>query len=197
MSEYDIVFFADTDFDQSVQLDPVYEPHQPVDKSVAIENEHTQPVSSDKCPCQVCKWQQSFPSSNNTILSPAELASWLESFPDLFSQTGLTDAELERQAQIDWDEIIRYEMAQPSYPMNPGRTFGINSLGWNLQRTGATYDLIPLRTDMDGQSEGKIADVGPWDPTEGAVTHNGDRYKVSCLCRLLSAWLTIVARILL
>jgi hypothetical protein len=190
MSEYDIIFFTGTGFDQSAPFDPFSQPHHPDCESVAIEHEHTQPVCPEEClfcmlqtlgTDQAKYTQQSSPPSTDLSLSPTQSASWSDLFPDLFSQTWLDDPELQRIAQQDWEATIRWEMDQPSYPIHPGRTFGTNNLGWNLQATGATYDVVPLHTNKDGQSEGKVVDLGHWDPTKGAVTLKGAGYKVSCL----------------
>jgi hypothetical protein len=201
MSEYDIVFFTHNEYDQSASSNFSYQPTDSTYASAAIGNAQTQAFDFGKClyqssmtqtmgtdqvdhDQQLCLWSAgpnqhpTQPSSIVPIPLVTEPAaqSWADLFPELFPQP---QSFWSIDDQRRWDEQIRWEMAQPGYPLHPGRSFGANHLGWNLQVTGASHNVTPLYTNIDGQKGGLGGDVGYWNPVVGAVTLKGWDYRVS------------------
>jgi hypothetical protein len=218
MSEYDIIFFPNDEHDPSASSNFTYQPSDPTYAPAAIGDAQTQAFDSGKCLGQSSMAQtlgtdllefdqQLFlslagisqlltqpPSTPPTsLVTEPSAQSWADLFPELFPQP---QSFWSIDDQRKWDELIRWEMAQPGYPLYPGRTFGANHLGWNLQATGASHDVLPICSGEHNQSGGPLGSVGYWDPVQQKVTLKGWKYKVSWLYHFISAWLTIVARLL-
>jgi len=209
MSQYDIVFHTDSECDQSELSNSFSQPGHPIYKQ-AIENAQSQASSYEQFLSQLtgaqiytghvdynqgsfpvspgyCQLPTQSPSSlPTTAVNEPSAQSWTDLFPELFPQSFWSIEDQRR-----WDELIRWEMAQPGYPVHPGRIFGSNHLGWNLQATSASHDVVPISSDNHHQSGGLLGTVGYWNPVEEKVTLKGWKYEVSWLCQYLSAWLTL------
>jgi hypothetical protein len=201
MSEYDIIFFTNDECDPSASSNFSYQPSDPTYSSDSIGDAQTQAFDSGKSlgqsnmtqtmgTDQVDYDQQLFLALTGFSQFPTQAPStpptspvtepsaefWADLFPQSFPQPqnfwSIDD-------QRKWDEQIRWEMAQPGYPMHPGRFFGANHLGWNLQATGASHDVLPICSEEHHQSGGPLGSVGYWNPVVGAVTLKGWEYKVS------------------
>ena len=206
MSEYDIIFFTHDELNQSASSNFCYQPSDPIHPSAAIGDAQTQAFDFGKSLVQssmpetmgsdqVEYDQQLFHSSPDLSQLPtyppttpptspvteSSAQSWADLFPELFPQNFWHFDDQHR-----WNEQIRWEMAQPGYPTHPGRFFGANYLGWNLQATGASHDVLPICSEEHHHSGGSLGSVGYWDSLQQKVTLKGWEYKVSYLCHYLT-----------